>query len=69
MLKVKMFEGINEISDFEKRHGAITIEEKINDFLSKNPNIEIQNILQCSNHYGSDEAFSSYITVSLLYRT
>lgn len=67
-MKVKFIQGATNLSEHALRFGARTIEEKVNDFLEDNSDIEIKRIMQSSASSGDRDRFTSTTTVSIWYK-
>ncbi|MGM0338704.1 hypothetical protein [Enterococcus sp. AZ007] len=66
-MKVKIFEGSLHLHDMAKLRGMKTIDEKVDDFLTDHPGIEIKHIKQTSASSGSSDSFSTVTTISIWY--
>ena len=66
-MKVEIFEGSLQLHDMAKLRGLKTIDEKVDDFLTNHPDIEIKHIKQSSASSGSSDGFSAIITISIWY--
>ncbi len=67
-MKVKYLTGCIVLTDFQKKLGIITIEDKINLFLEVNPEIDILHIKQSGSVDGDAEGFGTTVDVSIWYK-
>lgn len=66
-MKVKMIEGTNSLDNFQLQRGIRRLDTRVNEFLQKNPTIEIVAIKQSSATSGSSDDLGSITTVSIFY--
>ncbi|MGF1917228.1 hypothetical protein [Enterococcus faecalis] len=66
-MKVEFIQGVTNLSEHAIRFGVRTIEEKVNDFLEDNSDIEIKQIMQSSASCGDRDNFDLVTTVSIWY--
>lgn len=66
-MQVKIFEGSLHLHDMAKLRGMKTIDEKVADYLTDHPHIEIKHIKQSTASSGTMNDFGATTTISIWY--
>ena len=66
-MKVKMIEGSLALNQFQMELGIRRLDERVNEFLARNPNIDIVTIKQSSASSGDADDLGSTTTISIFY--
>lgn len=66
-MKVKIIEGEIALNTFQIQRGTRRLDDKVNEFLESNPNIEIVTIKQSSASSGDADDLGSTTTISIFY--
>ena len=67
-MRVKIFEGVNFLNDFQKQRGIKCLEEQVQDWLRENHEIAIRNIKQSSVVSGQDGDIGTSTVISIWYQ-
>ncbi|NKC58968.1 hypothetical protein HED34_03205 [Vagococcus fluvialis] len=66
-MKVKIIEGEISLNTFQIQRGTRRLDERVNEFLASNPNIDIVTIKQSSASSGDADDLGSTTTISIFY--
>lgn len=66
-MKVKIIEGELALNTFQIQRGTRRLDERVNEFLASNPNIDIVTIKQSSASSGDADDLGSTTTISIFY--
>lgn len=66
-MKVKIIEGSLALNPFQIQRGIRRLDDRVNEFLESNPNIEVVTIKQSSASSGDADDLGSTTTISIFY--
>lgn len=67
MMRIKIFEGINYVNDYERNRGVKCLEERVEDWLRENHGIKIKHIKQSSHSSGKGGKIEAMTVISIWY--